>query len=108
MSENRFYAVPVIVALLVLASLTAWQVATSAEVVSEAAGAAAGQTDDQVRPAGVDTVSLQEGFDVSLSELAGCRLAGQNTTGTGQGTASARTQPPDECFDVPLGEVCDE
>ena len=108
MSENRFYAVTVIVALLVLGSLTAWQMATSAEVVSEAAGAAAGGSDNRVPPASLDTGALEECFDVSLSELAGCRMASQNATGPGQKTANPRPLPPDECFDVPLGEVCDK
>jgi hypothetical protein len=104
MSENRFYAVPVIVALLVLGSLTAWQVATSAEVVSEATGA----YESRVRSPGQDSAPLEECFDVSLSELAGCRLAGQSAFGTGPATAHSRPLPPDECFDVPLGDVCEK
>jgi len=108
MSENRLYAVPAIVALLVLGSLTAWQVATSADAVSKAAGAAAGGSDNRVRPASLDTGALEECFDVSLSELDGCRMVSQDTTWTGQETSAARPLPPDECFDVPLGEVCDK
>jgi hypothetical protein len=102
MSENRFYAVPVIVALLVLGSLTAWQVATSAEVISEAAH------ESRVRSPGQDSAPLEECFDVSLSELAGCRMASQNTSGMGQKPGDGRPLPPDECFDVPVGEVCDK
>jgi hypothetical protein len=107
MSENRFYAVPVIVALLVLGSLTAWQVAASADVTPAAAGSAAGGLASRVRSASRDTVPLEECFDVSLSELAGCRLAGQGAVETGQAPSHGRTAPPDECFDVPLSEVCD-
>ena len=108
MSENRLYAVPVIVALLVLGSLTAWQVTTSAEVVSEAAGSVAGGYESRVRSPGQDSAPLEECFDVSLSELAGCRLAGQSVFGTGPATPHSRPLPPDECFDVPLGDVCEE
>ena len=102
MSEDRLYSVPVVVALLVIGSLTAWQVATSAEVVSEVAH------ESRVRSPGQDSAPLEECFDVSLSELAGCRLASQNAIETGEKTADARPLPPDECFDVPLGEICDK
>jgi hypothetical protein len=108
MSENRLYVVPVVVALLVLGSLTAWQVVTSAEVVSEAAGAVAGGYENRVGSASQDTIPLAECFDVSLSELAGCRSAGQSATESGEETAGTRPLPPDECFDVPLGEICDK
>ena len=108
MSENRFYAVPVIVALLVLGSLTAWQVATSANVVSAAAGASGGGYENRVRPTSQDTVPLEECFDVSLGELAGCRFAGQSAIETGQATPHSRPLPPNECFDVPLGEICEK
>ena len=108
MSETRFYAVPVIVALLVLGSLTAWQVATSANVVSAAAGASGGGYENRVRPTSQDTVPLEECFDVSLSELAGCRSPGKSAIKAGQETAGTRPLPPNECFDVPLGEVCDK
>jgi len=104
MSENRFYAVPVIAALLVLGSLTAWQVATSADVASETTAADAGGSESRVRSVTQDSVPLEECFDVSLSELAGCRSASQ----AGKRTSGARPLPPDECFDVPLGEVCDK
>ena len=103
MSENRLYAVPVVVALLVVGSLTAWQVVTSAQVVSEAAGAVA-----VVRPASQNTGALEECFDVSLTELAGCRSTSQDLTEAGQGTAPSRPLLPNECFDVPLGEICDK
>jgi len=108
MSEDRLYSVPVVVALLVIGSLTAWQVATSADAVSEAAGAVVSGSEKDVRAASQDTVPLDECFDVSLSELAGCRLASQNAIETGEKTADARPLPPDECFDVPLGEICDK
>jgi len=105
MSENRFYAVPVIVALLVVGSLTAWQVAASSDVVSEAAGAAAGGSENHVRAASQDTLAPEECFDVSLSELAGCRLASQSAMETRQATAHTRPLLPDECFDVSLSEL---
>ena len=108
MSDNRLYAVPVIVALLVVGSLTAWQVAASAEVASRAAGAAAGGTESRVQFAGQDTVPLEECFDVSLGELAGCRFAGHSAIETGQATAHRRPLPPNECSDVPLGETCEK
>ena len=116
MSKNRSFNVLVVVALLVVAALTAWEAAAIAEVVPADRSAAAAAINSGDRPSNQDALAPRpsyrsrgdECFDVPLSELAACRLIGQNTIEVGQEADHTRRLPANVCFDVPLGEVCDK
>jgi hypothetical protein len=116
MFKNRFFGVLVVVALLAVAALTAWEAAAIADVVSDDQSAPALSIESRDRPVSEDTIAPapshrspgDECFDVSLSELADCRLASQKPIETGQDRTYPRRHPLNECFDVPISEVCDK
>jgi hypothetical protein len=59
-------------------------------------------------PAPAHRAPIDECFDVSLSELADCRLTSRTPSELGQAHTYPRRHPLNECFDVPISEVCDK
>ena len=119
MFKNRIFSVLVVVALLAVAALTAWEAAAIADVVSDDQGAPAVSIVSRDRPVGQDTIGPapshrspgDECFDVSLSEVAECRRAIQAPdlplSRAPLAPAPAHRAPIDECFDVSLSELAD-
>jgi len=116
MSMNRYFNVLVVVALLLVAALTAWQVAAIADVVADDRSAPAvsfesgdgAVSQDTIAPAPAHRLRGDECFDVSLREHAVCRLASQRPGEIGQARTFPRRHVLNECFDVPISGICDE
>ena len=119
MSLNRVLNVLVVLALLVVAGLTVWEVAAIADVavddpsVPVAALESRDQADgqDSGDPAFAHRLPVDECFDVSLSEVAECRRAIQAPdlplSRAPLAPPPAHRAPIDECFDVSLSELAE-
>ncbi len=59
-------------------------------------------------PAPAHRAPIDECFDVSLSEVAECRLTSLTPSELGDAQSYPRRHPLNQCFDVPISEVCDE